>query len=124
MTKWLASLVLIVALGSSVLAGRPAHIDEHGTMSGMRCCHLAEMQQDAPEVLSAKLCCLMNCQQPGQTETTTTARNISSLVVITLHPALLQSTVSARDVRPNGARTCAASTESQPTYIRHSALLI
>ena len=124
MTKWLTSLVLIMALGSSVLAGRPAHMDEHGTMSGMRCCRLAEMQRDAPEVRSAKLCCLVNCPQPGQTGTTTTAQNVSPQVIIKLHPAHLQSAVSPQDARLYGTSNCAAFSESQPTYIRHSALLI
>jgi len=66
MIKRLASLVLVLLLGGSVLAGVPTH--SGGGESGMMdCCKKALEQSGSPHVAAARLCCAMNCNEPGST---------------------------------------------------------
>jgi hypothetical protein len=129
MAKWLTSLVLITVIAGSALAGMPLHSGEQEcTMSGMSgsmdCCALAHMQGDTPEISGARLCCAVNCPQSGTTEPGGSFQRTSPLVIIAQHPATIQPPPAipaskfgyqpAQDHLPN----------SQPTYIRHLALLI
>lgn len=125
MLKWLTSLILIAALASSVLAGMPLHHEKQGcSMSDMmECCQVAHTESDAPEALAAKLCCALNCSQPGAT-TPTSARRLPPLASISLHPAAMQSsmTVPRSALRPSVK--IAYTANSPPAYIHHLALLI
>ncbi len=81
MKKRCASLVLLLMLGGSAFAGIPLHSGERGcnmTMEGMDCCKAALMQSETPEVAAARLCCALNCSQPGATMPSSTARSARS----------------------------------------------
>jgi hypothetical protein len=121
MTKWLVSLVLVLTLAGSVLAGIPTHSGDTG--SGMMdCCKKALEQDDSPRVAAARLCCAMNCNDPASTNgnpgqsSFQTGLEPTPLVVAALTPA-----TNHRWIRARSART---TTNSKPAYILNLALLI
>ena len=130
MFKWLTSLVLIVTLAGSVLAGMPLRSDQQecamGGMSGeMDCCAKAREQAATPEVASARLCCVVNCPSSGATPSTNSIQRIPSpLAITTLHPAATQSPLVIPSLRTRSDLAQDHLQNSQPTYIRHLALLI
>jgi hypothetical protein len=127
MKKWLTAFFLLVAMLASVLAGTPLpmHSGEgECPMTGMMdCCAKAQMQNDAPEVRTAQLCCALNCSEPSPTAPAGTS-NFSPPVaalqsaVITYHVFPLNRGL-ARSNSPPGLQS-----PSNPAYIRHLALLI
>jgi len=127
MTKWLTSFVLIAAIGGSAFAGVPLHTKEQAcSMTGMMdCCRMAHAQTNTPQVAAARLCCALNCETPGTTTPTTLhTQRVISLLAIAIHPAtLLRAPLTpARPARYPGSLP--DHPNSQPTYIRHLALLI
>lgn len=95
-------------------------------MTGMMdCCHMAHAQTNAPEVAAAQLCCALNCETPGTTAPTTLrTQRILSLLAVTVHSATMlraPSTPARSAHYPDSSRD---HPNSQPTYIRHLALLI
>lgn len=122
MIKRIASLTLVLMLGGSVLADVPMH--SGSSESGMMdCCKKALEQNDSPHVAAARLCCAINCNEPGPTSNnpsqnfSQTGSEPTPLIALALPPTSIQRTVRARDA----LRTFAL---SQPTYILNLALLI
>ncbi|MGH9928995.1 MAG: hypothetical protein ACREA9_07175 [Pyrinomonadaceae bacterium] len=120
MRKWFISLVLLAALSGGVTAGVPMHSSMNEAM--MDCCAAALARDDSPATTAARLCCALNCQEPGPT-TATTAQTVSisppstvavipPVVAHDLNPILL-----AHSVSPNRRNI-------QPPYILNLALLI
>jgi hypothetical protein len=132
MTKWLTSLVLLLAIAGSTLAGMPLHSGEQecsmsgmsGMSGGMDCCAVAHMQSDTPEVSAARLCCAVNCPQSGTTAPGGSLQRISSVVIIAPHPATIQPPPPLPASKPGYHPAQDYLPNSQPTYIRHLALLI
>jgi hypothetical protein len=129
MAKWLTSLALIVALGGGVLAGMPLHSEgQECAMSGMGshmdCCAKAHKQAATPEVTAARLCCAFNCPSSGTTPPSSSVQRVSPLSVIAQHPAAVQSPLVIPTLRPRLDAAQDHLQNSQPTYIRHLALLI
>jgi hypothetical protein len=122
MVKWFTALVLVIALAGSALAGFPLHSGEHQSEM-MSCCKEARAQDYTPSAAAARLCCAVNCSQPGPTAPTSTVRN-SPLTIVPLHPANIQSPLIVPGINLRLRWTQVHSTDSQPTYIRHLALLI
>lgn len=122
MAKWIKTFVLIVALGSNVLGGSPMHVGERE--SGMaECCKTARSHGDSPTMMAARLCCAVNCPQPAPTGQSGNF-SVSPLLVISTHPSDLNPPMV---VPPSNLRlrlTQTSSQDSNPTYIRHLALLI
>jgi hypothetical protein len=122
MPKRLASLVLVLTLGGSVLAGTPMH--SGSSQSGMMdCCKKALEKNDSPSVAAARLCCAMNCNEPGST-TSNPGQNLSqisleptALGLVTLPPVTNYKHLRAR-------YALETFTSSKPTYILNLALLI
>jgi hypothetical protein len=122
MLKSLTNLLLILAIGSSVVAGMPVH--SGGSDSGMMdCCKKALEQNDSPHVAAARLCCAMNCNEPTSTNGNTsqsfsqTISPPSPLIGLALPPAA--------NLKPLRARyTPTWSTGLKPAYILNLALLI
>jgi hypothetical protein len=122
MLKGLTNILLSLAVGGSVAAGMPMH--SGGGESGMMdCCKKALEENDSPHVAAARLCCAMNCNEPGSTSGnpgqnySQTGTEPSPQVVVALPPATNQSLSRAR-------YTTRRSTTSKPTYILNLALLI
>lgn len=122
MAKWLTALVLIAALGANALAGFSMHPAEQGCgMPG--CCETAHGTERTPEVMAARLCCLMNCPQPAPTAPTATLR-ISPAIIVALHPALVSRPIVVPDAHVRFYMTNVHSSDAYPAYLRHLSLLI
>src|SRR2546423_7777649 len=96
MKKRLASLLLLLVLATSALAGVPLHFGESvfgmDGMMDMDCCKAALLQQQTPEVADAKLCCALNCAQNGATSPSSSVRiTPPSPVRTSSSPALAQA---------------------------------
>ena len=120
MRKWFISVVLLAALGGSVTAVVPMHAGMNEAM--MDCCKAALARDDSPATSAARLCCALNCQEPGSTTATlaqtasvsppSTVAAIPPVVTHDLNPSL-----HAHSVSPDRRN-------SQPPYILNLALLI
>jgi hypothetical protein len=126
MSLRLAALFLLFALGAGAVSGVPAHAggDECGMGDMMMdCCARARAPGHSPDILAARLCCVVNCQHPGATERTASVR-VAPPEVATPHPAA-GAPPTAPPLRP--ARfdlTRARPNESPPVYLLHLSLLI
>jgi hypothetical protein len=116
----------LLLLAGTATAGAGAH---HGAgeckMHGMAdCCEVAMRHSDAPEVKAARLCCLVNCQEPGPA-----GRSFHAPAAPEGAAAGLRAThAHAQDffVAPPAVRYDSPphSSHSPPPYIQHLALLI
>lgn len=124
MTKWLTASVLLVAMVGSVLAGTPLHSgEEHCPMNMQDCCETAHSPGNAPEVSTARLCCALNCSEPGTTAPANTFK-IQPLAAA-LHQAIVPPTPVVQNSAIFHSRSAPVSGQTQlPAYIRHLALLI
>jgi hypothetical protein len=125
MVKCFTSLVMIAILGGSVIAGVPMHVGEQGCSMGemMDCCELARQQSDTPSVASARLCCAINCSQPGTLMPGGVGRIPLPAAVIP-HPATMQLFVPFQSSALHSRETQSFAQGSSPPYIRYLALLI
>lgn len=126
MLKWLTSFFLLAVMTGSSVTGMPLHSGEKEChMAGMMdCCAKARMRSNKPEAKAARLCCALNCTEPG-TPTPTGSFKISPQLAAVLDSVLVPHSSSlpipglARSISPPGYRQ-----NSNPAYIRHLALLI
>jgi hypothetical protein len=126
MRKRLTALSLLLLMTGGTLAGAPLHSGEREChMAGMMdCCAKARMKGNKPEVRAARLCCALNCTEPGTTPPAASFKLSPQLAVVlggVLVPRTtsLQSHGPAQPSLPHGYRQ-----NSNPAYIRHLALLI
>lgn len=95
MKKRLASLFLLLVLFGSTFAGVPLTFGGNdcgmGGMMDMDCCEKAMLQQIAPEVADAKLCCALNCAQNGTTSPPNGVRVTPPPLVRSQHLAIVRS---------------------------------
>ena len=123
MVKRIASLLMLIALSGGVLAGVPLHSGERNCPMP-DCCKKAQSGSNTPKASAARLCCALNCAQPGTT-TPANAFNFSPSVnviphsPVALRPASASGVVFARPNSPPDYRQ-----RYDPAYIRHLALLI
>jgi hypothetical protein len=126
MRKWLTAFFLLAVMTGGAVTGMPLHSGEKECpMAGMTdCCAKAQMKGDKPEVQAARVCCALNCNEPGTTTPTGSfkispqlAVALSSLLVPRISP--LPNPGPARSFSPPGYRQ-----HSDPAYIRNLALLI
>lgn len=120
MRKWFISLVLLAALNGGVTAGVPMHSSMNEGM--MDCCKAALAHDDSPATSAARLCCALNCQEPGpttapvaQTVTVSLPATVAAIPLLVAHD--LNTSSRAYSVSPNRGT-------SQPPYILNLALLI
>lgn len=127
MSRRLTTLIFILALFASTAAGALLHSGGHDChmagMEGMDCCDKAQMQENTPEVLAARLCCAFQCPEPGSTapasQETLRGPQVSPLVI---RPAATASVVSYAPLV--FLQATAGPTSSPPVYISHHSLLI
>ncbi|HET6668707.1 MAG TPA: hypothetical protein VFH15_00615 [Pyrinomonadaceae bacterium] len=127
--KRLASLILLLVLAGSALAGVPLHFGDSecsmGGMMDMDCCKAALLQNETSRITEAELYCALNCAQNGTTSPPNVVRVTPPAPVRTpSHPAITQSLLnfslrSGSIDRLHGPPGAAA-----PTYLRNLALLI
>jgi hypothetical protein len=126
MQKWLTAFFLLLVMTGGTLAGVPMHSGEKECPMGgmMDCCAKARMNSGQPEARAARLCCSLNCNEPGTT-TPASSFKISPQLAVVLDSLLvprissLQNPGLIRTFSPPGYRQ-----NSNPAYIRYLALLI
>lgn len=125
MIKWVASLVLIFAFGSGVLAGIPLH---SGNSQMMKCCDKAKSKDKTPEVIAAQLCCALNCNDSAPTSSNTSFNFSPSTIIIS--DSIVKQIVSLLK-KESVIQTISFLSERetflkkiQPKYIQHHSFLI
>lgn len=123
MRKWLTAFLLIASmLGGAVGVG--AHEGED-SMAGMPdCCKQAQSANDSPQVSMARLCCNLNCSEPGSGGSSS-ASSFSTQRPVAPQSAILPAALSFRNIRSLGRYSQAPHpSDSSPKYLQHLALLI
>lgn len=88
------------------------------------CCKKARLAANAPEVSMARLCCKLNCSEPGSGGLTNTS-NLFTNQGTTLATAIVPTPAHFSRFEPRNVHTQVNhSHESNPKYIQHLALLI
>ena len=125
MRKWLTAFILVAAmLGGTVGVG--VHEQEGSCpMSNMPdCCKKAQSASTTPEVSMARLCCNLNCSEPGSSGTST-ASSFSVQQGTPTNAAVIPSAEIFNDVMLSGRYAPRPNShDSSPKYIQHLALLI
>src|ERR1044071_4247010 len=120
MVSRIASLFLVLAVAGNLMAGTPVHSD--GTETGMmECCKKALEHDASPRVSAARLCCALNCNEPGSTSSNTSQSFSQSAPEPTSVIALTLPAASIRHLRTPYRQVTLSS--SSPTYILNLALL-
>jgi len=125
-----ASLILLLVLGSGSFVGMPMHSNEQscsmgGAMGEMDCCKVALSKHKTRRAAAARICCSLNCSQNGTTpsnngRTSPQSHPASSADYLASTPAIPASALLTRHIRSSHGPP----TDSHPAYIRHLALLI
>lgn len=127
MRKRFTVFMLIAALAGSALAGVHGNESAHKCpMMGMSdCCETAALQSAAPQVSAARLCCALNCTEPGTTGPTN-AFNLSSSLSLAVQVGVVPPIAAASPYAspPHPYSSLSPPRDSHPAYIRHLALLI
>ncbi len=125
MRKWFTALTLVAAmLGGAVGVG--AHQGEGSCpMSNLPdCCKKAQSASNTPEVSMARLCCNLNCSEPGSSGTSSSS-TVSPQQGTAPNTAIIPSAARFNDVALLGRYAQTPSPhDSSPKYIQHLALLI
>jgi hypothetical protein len=127
-----SSVLMLLLLSVGALGGMPLHAPESGEcpmakgMQQLDCCKKAQQQEMTSEVVSAKLCCSLNCPENGpasspgksalriQAQSASEPGGVASCSALPL-PSSLSELFAARPIPKGG---------NHPLYIRHLALLI
>ena len=129
MMKWATSLVLILVLGGSALAGVPIHFGAH-ECGDMDCCATAQASSAShshnktAEELAAELCCIESCPAPSTPARTGSAGQLTPSVNADNHPVAVKPPMTFADAASRRNATETHHQDSNPIYIRHLALLI
>jgi hypothetical protein len=127
MSKWFTAFVLVAALlGGAV--GLGAHEGEGEGSCPMTnvpdCCKKAQSASNTPEVSMARLCCNLNCSEPGSS-----GSNASSS--FSPQPGIAPNSAVIPGVAPCNSLALSSryvnstpQQDSSPKYIQHLALLI
>jgi hypothetical protein len=128
----LSSLLMLFLLAVSAFGGVPLHAPEQGEcpmaggMQSMDCCKKAQQQEVTSEVISAKLCCSLDCQGGGPVSSSGTA-NLGIRALPASQPGGVAS-VSTLPVQfflnEEFVERRITSNDDHPAYIRHLSLLI
>jgi hypothetical protein len=124
MRKWFTTLVLLAAMLGGVV-GIGAHQGKSSCPLNNvpDCCKKARSSSKAPEVSMARLCCNLNCSEPGG-NAGSVSPNFSAQQGSTPFPAAVPQSLVFRWVALNSHQRFADLPDSNPKYIQHLALLI
>ncbi|MEP6635626.1 MAG: hypothetical protein ABJB97_02795 [Acidobacteriota bacterium] len=120
MNKWVVSLVLVGALSGGLSAGAP--MQSRMNLDMMDCCKAALAQNDSRAASAARLCCTLNCQEPGTSGASPIQPGslFTTIVVAPLAHVVPRNSNSTFQIQSAVPRTV----NLQPTYILNLALLI
>jgi hypothetical protein len=123
MRKWFTALTLVVATLVGV-GGVRAHLAEGACpMAKMPdCCKKAQSADKTPQVAMARLCCKLNCSEPGTTGSNTA-------LSFSISPAMTPTAMVAPKPTRSGEVLLHRFAQSpqlkdSPKYLQHLALLI
>ena len=121
MLKRALSLAVVIALVGGVI-GASANDGSWAERNMPLCCKKARSAANVPAVSMARLCCKLNCSEPGGLST---ASNLSRNQGVSLATATIPAPThfSGFDIQ-SLHKTANHSHDSNPKYIRHLALLI
>jgi hypothetical protein len=125
MRKWFTALALIAALTGGAV-GMGAH-EQEGSCPMTKlpdCCKKAHSSSNTREVSLARLCCNLNCSEPGSTgsNSSTSFSSQSSMTAVAL--AVPNASPFNRNPSVGPLPQKPQSEDSNPKYIQHLALLI
>ncbi|HKP46815.1 MAG TPA: hypothetical protein VJT50_09460 [Pyrinomonadaceae bacterium] len=125
----LTALALLLLLASSAFAGMPMHSNEQScpmgsAMGDMDCCKAALMQNQTPQVTTARLCCALNCSQDGTIPSNATRVSPPLQIPVAAYPVSIQPVVPSMFLVTRAANSHGPPTASHPAYIRNLSLLI
>src|ERR1041385_7746504 len=121
MCKWIAAACLVVAMLSSAVGVSARYREGSCLTSNLPdCCKKA--RSNVPEASIAKLCCNLNCSEPGtagSSSSFSTQQSTAPNATLTVNAAQFHSKiVFTRHLQPFNLH------DSNPRYIKHLALLI
>ena len=122
MRKWLTSFILVTAMLAGAI-GVGAHEGEGNCpISNMPdCCKKSQSANNTPEASMARLCCNLNCSEPGSSGSNASfspQRGVAPSVMLMPH-AVSFNGIALTDYRQSPHKL-----DSNPKYIQHLALLI
>lgn len=122
--KWFICLGLIIALASGVVGISAHESDGDCPMGNMPdCCRKAHSAGNSPEVSIARLCCNLNCSEPGSGGNAN-ASSFSSQPGSVPTVAIVSSVIPVIQTYFSLHHRINSPNESSPKYIQHLALLI
>jgi hypothetical protein len=123
MRKWLTAFILITAmLGGAV--GVSAHEGE-GSMANMPdCCKKAQSANSTPAVSMARLCCNLNCSEPGSSGSSTSSGFSPQQGMAPIGAVAPNASPFSHVALPARYSQSPHPNDSNPKYIQHLALLI
>jgi hypothetical protein len=123
MRQWLTAFTLVAAmLGGAVGVG--AHEGESQMTNMPDCCKKAQSASNTPQASMARLCCNLNCSEPGSNGSSTFS-NFSPQQGVTPNSAIVPTATPFSNVAPRGRYSHSSHAhDSSPKYIQHLALLI
>jgi hypothetical protein len=124
MRKWLTAFILVAAmLGGAVGVG--AHDGEGSCpITNMPdCCKKAHSAGNSSEVSMARLCCNLNCSEPGSTGSNASS-SFSPQPGIAPNAMLMPQAISFNGIALRHYRQNPHKQDSKRKYIQHLALLI
>jgi hypothetical protein len=121
MKKSFLASVVVLSLASAVL-GLEVHPGEGSNMPD--CCKKAQSRSGTPEVSIARLCCSLNCSEPGSSSSSGSV-GFSRQQGPAPSTAIIPTAARINDIQLIRCyTTIARSPDSNPKYIQHLALLI
>jgi len=122
MRKWLTAFLLVAAmLGGAIGVG--AHEGEASMANMPDCCKNAQSASNAAGVSIARLCCNLNCSEPGSSGSSFSS--LSPQQGITSNGALMLKASPFSNLGALGRTSPSPHPhDSNPKYIQHLALLI
>src|SRR5437870_1029628 len=122
----LISLVILLIVAGSAVAGAPLHSNEQSCSMGgeMDCCKAALRHNNTPQVAAARLCCSLNCSQSGTTSSNGVQVQPKTQPTLSAHLFGPQTIAPPVLLLRHSGYSHGPPTDSHPAYIRHLALLI
>lgn len=122
MLKWFTSLILVASLSGSLTAGVQMHAAMD--MQMMDCCKAALEHNESPATSGARLCCVVNCQEPAPTSSSTVKSSSSATAMHATAAKGLRAFPQELHASLRNYQSLQYSAFSPPPYLSNLALLI
>src|SRR5258707_15805757 len=118
----LISLVILLVVAGSAVAGAPLHSNEQscsmgGAMGELDCCKAALSHNNTPQVASARLCCSLNCSQNGTTPSNGVRVQPKLQPSLSAHLTSAQAILFSVPLLRHRSHSHSPPTDSYPAYI-------